>query len=100
MLLRVSPDDLAAGAVRLSGDGSLLRGLAALLGASRADTSAAAGGQGRLAAALTGFLDGQQAALTTLADAAELLTQGLASAARAYQDAETTTAVVLGGPHG
>lgn len=100
MLLRVSPDELDAGAVRLSGDGSLLRGLAARLGAGRGDTSAAAGGQGRLAAALTGFMDGQQAALTTLADAAELLTQGLAAAARAYRDTESTAAAVLGGSHG
>ena len=45
-------------------------------------------------------MDGQQAALTTLADAAELLTQGLAAAARAYRDTETTAAAVLGGPHG
>ena len=100
MLVRVSPDDLAGGAVRLSGDGPLLRGLATLLGTSGGDTVAAAGGHGRLAAALAGFLDGQQAALTTLAEAAELLTQGLGAAARQYLEAETSAAALLGGTHG
>ncbi len=97
MLLHVAPDDLSVGAVRLSGDGSHLRGLTTLLAASRSDTSAAAGGQGRLAAALNEFLGGQEVALTTLAEAAELLTQGLASAARQYREAELTTGLLLGG---
>ncbi len=99
MLLRVAPDDLSAGASSLSGDGPHLRGLAALIGASRSDTSAAAGGQGRLAAALDGFLDGQQAALATLAETAELLTQGLAFAARQYRETELNAGLQLGGSH-
>ncbi|MGV1007435.1 MAG: hypothetical protein ACOYBY_02355 [Dermatophilaceae bacterium] len=100
MLLRVSPDALASGAARLGDDGPLLRGLVALLTKGRRDVAGAVGQHRRLAAALERFMADESAVLGTLADSAELLSHGLAAAARAYRDAEDAAITVFGGQHG
>jgi hypothetical protein len=97
MQLRISPDDLAAAAARLSDDGPALRGLAALVSGLRSEVPAGAAGHPAFGAALTSFLESQVAALATLAQAADVLTFGLSSAAQRYRSTDAHAGLLFGG---
>ncbi len=91
-----SPDEIAAVASHCAGDAELLRGLVPALSAgvegARCGTG---GGHGRLAAAIGEFGRVQSVALSALADAAEILTEGFAGAAGDYRDAEVRAAALV-----
>jgi hypothetical protein len=100
MQLRIPPDDIAGAAARLAEDGPALRGLASVLSGSRPGATSAATGHTRLASALDGFLECQQAGLATLAETADLLVRGLGAAASFYGDTEARAEAMLGSAHG
>lgn len=97
MQLRISPEDIAAAAARLSDDGPALRGSAAMVSGLRSDVPSGAAGHPALAGALTSFLESQVAALATLAQAAEVLASGLSSAAQRYRSTDAHAGLLFGG---
>jgi hypothetical protein len=93
---RVSPDELDAAAVRTAGDGDTFRTLAGHLADAAGRAAAGTIDAPPLGAALGDLLEAAGMALRTLGLAADVLTEGLTTAAREYASVDRSAAGLFG----
>ena len=96
MLIRVAPDELAGTATGLLADRDRLHAVAATLRSAHSD-AVHTGDSAALLDVLTQALETTTVATLTLAEAADVLGAGLASASAGYASTDSAVALAIGG---
>jgi hypothetical protein len=96
MLIRVDPDELTGTATGLLADRDRLQAVAATLRGAHAD-AVHTGDSAALLDVLTQALETTTVATLTLAEAADVLGAGLASASAGYASTDSAVALAIGG---